>query len=108
MSMNVMASGERANGETFKFWTKTVSVSQYGGVLMAEKYLQEGERVQLTNEFNRKKALGRIISVRKERDGHYCAAFEFVQGEENFWSMVFPRAGAKPMRRVAARRASGE
>jgi hypothetical protein len=34
MCMNVLAYGEKAKGEKFRYWTHTVSVSAHGGMLV--------------------------------------------------------------------------
>lgn len=103
MCMNVLAYGENEAREKFKFWTRTVSVSAYGGVIVVERLLAVGQVFQLMNEYNSKKAKARVVSVRTLREGEVHAAFEFVEGGEKFWSMVFPAAGARPLRRVVAR-----
>jgi hypothetical protein len=103
MSMRLVVSGERADGQKFKFWTRTESVSRHGGIMILNNMLDEAQQVELLNEFNHKKARVRIVSVKRSRDGQVHGAFEFVQGEENFWSMNFPVAGAKPLRRWTAR-----
>jgi hypothetical protein len=105
MCMNVLAFGETKAGEKFKFWTRTTSVSQHGGVMVIESPIAKGQELQLMNEYNLKKALARIVSLRIGKEGEVIAAFEFMQGEERFWSMTFPASGArgtrKPMPRVA-------
>jgi hypothetical protein len=103
MSMRVVASGERRDGQKFKFWTRTESVSRYGGMMILNDMLDERQEVELLNEFNRKKALIRILSVKRNRDGQVHAAFEFVEGGDNFWGMTFPAAGAKPLRKWTPR-----
>jgi len=105
--MDVLAYGDMENGEKFKYWTKTVSVSQYGGVILVEAPLNVGQLFQLMNEFNMKKAEARVVSLRKLKDGQAQAAFEFVKDGDRFWSMVFPPAGAKPLRKPVVRQANG-
>jgi len=107
MTMDVLAYGDLENGDKFKYWTKTVSVSQYGGVIIVQEPLNVGHVFQLMNEFNMKKAEARVVSSRKVKDGQLQAAFEFVKDGDGFWSMVFPPAGAKPLRRSVARQAMG-
>jgi hypothetical protein len=104
MSMNVLAYGEKAEGEKFRYWTHTVSVSAHGGVLVENGTLATGQRFQLLNEYNRKRAECKVVSMRRGKDGAGNIAFEFVEGGENFWSMTFPVSGAKPLRRMAGRR----
>jgi hypothetical protein len=103
MCMNVLAYGETPDGEKFRFWTRTTSVSGHGGALELETALVEGQIIELMNEYNLKKATAKIVSVRRGKKGPASAAFEFVSGGESFWSMAFPAAKAKPLRRFFAR-----
>ncbi len=84
----------------FKFSTRTVSVSKHGGVILLEAPLPVGQQFQLVNEFNNRKAICRVVSVRLGKDGKLHGAFELHCPEGNFWSMSFPVAGARPMKRV--------
>jgi len=104
MCMNVLAYGDKAEGEKFKYWTHTISVSTHGGVLVEDGTLVMGQRFQLMNEYNRRKAECRVVAMRRGKDGVANVAFEFVEGGDNFWSMTFPPTGAKPLRRVAGGR----
>jgi hypothetical protein len=106
MSMNLLVYGDNDEG-IFRFWTKSVSVSAYGGVLTMETALSVGQTFQLMNEHNGKKALARIVAVRSVKEGLSQGSFEFVEGGEKFWSMAFPAAGAKPLRRLVRREAQG-
>jgi hypothetical protein len=103
MCMNVLAYGETPEGEKFKFWTRTVSVAGHGGVLELETPLKQGQVFELMNEYNMKRAFAKIVSLRSGKKGQTNAAFEFLQGGERFWSMSFPAANAKPLRRFVAR-----
>ncbi|MGC2764485.1 MAG: hypothetical protein WB607_03180 [Candidatus Acidiferrum sp.] len=103
MCMNVVVHGETGPGAKFKYWTKSVSVSAFGGVVLLETMLPVGQEFHLANEHNGKQAQARIVAVRQTREGQVHASFEFTEGAERFWSMTFPPAGAKPMRRRAPR-----
>lgn len=102
MTMNVLAYGQTGDGQKFKFWTHTTSVSAHGGVLSLDKALERGQEFELMNEYTTKKALARVVSVRRGSEGQVNAAFEFLRGGESFWSMAFPPAGAKPLRKFRA------
>ena len=108
ISINVLVYGEREAGEKFKYWTRTVSVSGYGGAMVLEEALEVGQKFELMNEYNNRKAQAKIVSVKNLRDGQAHAAFEFVEGGERFWSMVFPAAGAKPLRKLVPRIVNAE
>jgi len=103
MCMNVLAFGETGDGEKFKFWTRTTSVSGHGGVLALEAALEQGQEFELMNEYNMKRAVAKIVSLRCGKDGQVNAAFEFLRGGESFWSMAFPAAGARPVRKFHAK-----
>ena len=107
MCMTVEIQGKTDSGEFFKYGTKTVSVNGHGGVVSLLATLDVGQRIQLTNEFNDKKAEAKVVGVRTVRDGQVLASFEFVSGGEKFWSMAFPAPGARPLRRLVPRVASG-
>jgi len=101
--MNVLMYGETPDGEKFRYWTKSVSVSAHGGVLLLEATLELGQEFQVMNEYNGKKAHAKVVAVRGTREGQVNASFEFTEGGEKFWSMTFPPAGAKPLRRLMTR-----
>lgn len=103
MTMNVLVYGVTSEGEKFKFWTRTTSVSAHGGVLVLETALGAGQVMDLMNEYNMKKASARIVSLRRGKEGQVNAAFEFVKGGESFWSMAFPASGARPLRTFRAK-----
>lgn len=107
MTMNVLAYGQSEGGEKFKFWTKTTSVAAHGGVMQMEARLAVGQVFQVMNEYNMRKAQAKIVAVRQVRDGALLGAFEFVEDAENFWSMSFPAAGAKPIRRFVSKPGAG-
>jgi len=107
LTMNVLAFGEKAEGDKFKYWTHTLCVSAYGGLLVEDGKLAAGQRFHLINEYNRKKAECKVVSTRWIEDGVGNVAFEFVAGGENFWSMTFPASGAKPLRRAPGNRSRG-
>ncbi len=100
VSMQMEVTGVGESDAPFKFSTRTISVSQHGGVILLESPLPVGHRFELLNEFNNRKATCRIVSVRMHKDGKLHGAFELHCPEGNFWSMSFPKAGARPMKRV--------
>jgi hypothetical protein len=100
VSVQMLATGMDDSKHKFHFVTKTVSVSANGGVILLDAPLPMGQKFHLVNEFNKKKAACRIVSVRTGRDGKLLGAFELLCAEGNFWSMVFPPSGAKPLKRL--------
>ena len=100
MCMDVLAYGEDAQGEKFKFWTRTLSVSEHGGVLVLAATIEVGQQFHLMNEYNLRKASVRMVGLRRGKEGQVYGSFEFVHGGDRFWSMVFPTSGARPLRKI--------
>jgi c-di-GMP-binding flagellar brake protein YcgR len=107
LSMSVQVHGKAGCGEKFTFRTRTVTVSGHGGMIVLEDLLAVGQIIEVTNVCNERTARAKIVSARTTRDGKVHGAFEFVDGGEKFWSMAFPVAGAKPLRRLLPRAANG-
>jgi c-di-GMP-binding flagellar brake protein YcgR len=108
MCINVLVYGQNESGEKFRYWTRSLSVSGFGGVVLLEEELAVGQTLQVMNEYNGRKARAKIVAVRSTKDGQVQASFEFVEGGEKFWSMTFPPANAKPLRRLLPRPAEGD
>jgi len=100
VSIQMEVRGVSGSEVPFKFLTRTVSVSQHGGVILLEAPLPVGQKFELVNQFNDRKATCRVVSVRLGKDGKLHGAFELHCPEGSFWSMSFPAAGARPMKRV--------
>jgi len=100
VSIQMEVTGVTESNAPFKFSTRTISVSQHGGVILLEAPLPVGQKFELENQFNNRKATCRIVSARLSKDGKLHGAFELHCPEGNFWSMSFPAAGARPMKRV--------
>ena len=102
MSMRVLVYGDCDEG-IFRYWAKSESVSAHGGVLLLESEMAVGQTFNVANEHNGKKATAKIVAVRSGKEGDVHASFEFVEGGDRFWSMAFPAAGAKPLRKLVPR-----
>jgi c-di-GMP-binding flagellar brake protein YcgR len=97
--------GQTDTGEKFSVKTLSHSVSLHGASIELEQGVVLGEILQLENEHTREKAEGKVVSIRRTRDGKRYVAVEFTAGV-NFWHMVFPIPGARPMRRPIASKVS--
>ena len=65
-----------------------------------------GEVLRLENEITKEKVEGKVVSIRRARDGKRYVAIEFMEGDPNFWHMAFPVPGARPMRRPISAKVS--
>ena len=56
----------------------------------------------IENELTHEQVEGRVVTLKKTREGKMHVGVEFTNKDVNFWHMNFPAPGAKPMRRLAA------
>lgn len=98
--------GQTDTGEKFSVKALSHSVSLHGASIELNEGVVLGEILQLENETTSEKAEGKVVSIRRARDGKRYVAVEFTSGDVNFWHMVFPTPGARPMRRPISSKAS--
>ena len=90
LSIPLKVHGISTEGETFAVATKTHTVSLHGASLELEFPVEQVE--------------ARVVTIKKTRENKVHVGVEFVDSDINFWHMVFPAPGAKPMRRPVAQR----
>lgn len=102
LSIPLKVHGISTEGETFAVATKSHTVSLHGASLELEYPVQLGDILMVENELTHEQAEARVATLKKTREGNMHVGFEFTDKSVNFWHMVFPAPGAKPMRRHAA------
>lgn len=80
--------------------TQTQSVSLHGASLELDLGVTIGSVLVLEKEGSREKIEGKIVSIRPGKDGKTYVGVEFTSIQPNFWHIVFPVPGARPLRRV--------
>jgi len=106
LTVPLRVSGKTEIGERFSVKALSHSVSLHGASVELEQGVVLDEILQLENAVTHEKAEGKVVSIRRSREGKRYVAVEFTSGDVNFWHMVFPVPGARPMRRPAASKAS--
>jgi hypothetical protein len=96
--------GISTEGETFAVGTKTHTISLHGASLELEFPVQLGDILMIENELTREQVEGRVVTLKKTRENKMHVGVEFTDKNVNFWHMVFPVPGAKPMRRYVPQR----
>src|ERR1700704_6991143 len=86
--------GKTEIGEKFSIQALSHSVSLHGASIELELGVVLGEILELQNEITREKVEGKVVSIRRARDGKKHVAIEFLSDEANFWHMAFPIPGA--------------
>ena len=106
LSVPLRVSGLTEIGEKFSVKAMSHTVSRHGASIELELEVVLGEMLRLENEITREKVEGKVVSIRRTRDGKKFVAIEFNSGEANFWHMAFPVPGARPMRRPLSSKVS--
>jgi PilZ domain len=84
----------------FTVETKSHTVSLHGGSIELDMHVALGDILEFENKKNGERAVGKVVTIRRARDGKTYVAVEFVDPDVNFWHMAFPIPGAKPLRRI--------
>ena len=104
LSIPLKVHGISTEGETFAVATKSHTVSLHGASLELEFPVQLGDILMIENELTHEQVEGRVVTIKKTRENKVHVGVEFVDSVINFWHMVFPAPGAKPLRRHVAQR----
>jgi PilZ domain len=106
LTVPLRVSGKTEIGEKFSLRAMSHTVSLHGASVELEQGVVLGEMLQLENEITREKVEGKVVSIRRGRDGKRYVSIEFTEREPNFWHMAFPIPGARPMRRQISSKVS--
>jgi len=106
LSVPLRVSGHTEIGERFSVKTLSHSVSLHGTSIELELEVVLGEILNIENEVTGEIVEGKVVSIRRTRDGKKYVAMEFSSSKANFWHMAFPVPGAKPLRRPLSSRVS--
>jgi hypothetical protein len=106
LSVPLRVSGHTQIGERFSIRAMSHSVSLHGASIELDLEVVLGEILQLENEITKEQVDGKVVSIRRMRDGKKYVAIEFVSADANFWHMAFPVPGAKPLRRLISSKVS--
>jgi PilZ domain len=99
LSIPLKVHGISTEGETFAVATKSHTVSLHGASLELEYPVQLGDILTVENESTQEQTEARVVTIKKTRESKVHVGLEFTDKDVNFWHMVFPVPGAKPMRR---------
>jgi PilZ domain len=106
LSVPLRVSGKTEIGEKFSVKALSHSVSLHGASIELDLEVVLGEILQLENEITREKVEGKVVSIRRSRDGKKYVAIQFISEDANFWHMAFPVPGARPLRRPISAKVS--
>jgi PilZ domain len=96
--------GHNVGGEPFTVETRSHTVSLHGASIELDFEVALGDLLRLENEKTRERVEGKVVAIRRSRDGKTYVGLEFTDQDVNFWHMSFPVPGAKPLRRTFAQK----
>jgi hypothetical protein len=92
--------GKLEGGEKFCVQTYSQSVNRHGALFTMETPVTMGQTLLLVNDITAQAVECHVAAVRRGRDGKTYIGVEFANAEGNFWHMVFPVPGTRPLRRA--------
>jgi hypothetical protein len=98
--------GQTETGDKFTALTQSHTVSLHGVSVELDEGVVLGEILQLENQTTREKIEGKVVTIRRSRDGKTYVGIEFTTSSTNFWHMAFPAPGARPLRRPISAKVS--
>jgi hypothetical protein len=99
LSVPLKVHGITSEGETYAVETKSHTVSLHGASIELEHSVALGDILLLENKLTEEQAEGKVVGIKRSRDGKVHVGVEFTDFNLNFWHMAFPAPGAKPLRR---------
>ncbi len=99
LAVPLRVQGRSESGEQFTAVTQSHTVSLHGASVELQESVVLGEILQLENLISREKIEGKVVTIRRSRDGKTYVGVEFTEPKPNFWHMAFPAPGARPLRR---------
>jgi PilZ domain len=106
LSVPLRVTGHSQTGEKFTILTQSHTVSLHGASLELDAGVVLGEVLLLENEKTHERVEGKVVAIRRSRDGKTYVGVEFTTPEPNFWHMAFPSPGARPLRRLVSNKVS--
>jgi PilZ domain len=107
LSVPLRVHGITAEGETYAVDTKSHTVSLHGASMEVGRTVALGDVLLLEHGTTHEQAEAKVVNMKKSsRDGKVLVGVEFTDRNLNFWHVVFPAPGARPLRRQVAERVS--
>ena len=106
LTVPLKVQGQTEGGDRFTVLTQSHTVSLYGASIELDAAVPLGEILQIENQNTRESIEGKVVAVRRSRDGKTYVGVEFTTAKKNFWHMAFPVPGARPLRRQITAKAS--
>jgi hypothetical protein len=108
LSVPLSVHGKNESGEKFTGQTTSQSVNRHGVLFPLELPVLVGQTLKVVNDITAQSIESRVVSVRRGKDGKTYVGVEFVSAEVNFWHMVFPIPGTRPLRRAISSTSSSK
>lgn len=90
LSVPVQVYGLNACGESFREFTRMLSVNAYGGLLALAARVEKGQTILVVNRTTRREQDCRVVDVGPAQNGQWSVGVTFAHPTEDFWQIYFP------------------
>ncbi len=90
LSIPVQVYGLNAFGESFREFTRMLSVNAHGGLLALAARVERDQTILLVNRTTRKEQECRVVGVGPVENGKWSVGVAFAHPIEDFWQIYFP------------------
>jgi hypothetical protein len=86
----VQVYGQDVFGESFREFTRMVSVSAHGGLLALAARVHKSQTILVVNRNTREEQECRVVHLGPVQDGKGTVGIEFAHAAADFWKIHFP------------------
>jgi len=90
LSVPVKVYGQNIFGESFREFTRMLSVNANGGLLALAASVRPDQTILVENRKTREEQEFRVIQVGKLQEGKWSVGITFVHRAVSFWRIYFP------------------
>ncbi len=83
------------NGETVTVAAHTVAVNIHGAMVLCQRTIDAGTKLQVVNERTQHKIDSRVTRAPRDSSEGFLIPIEFTSPSPNFWQITFPPANWK-------------
>ena len=107
LSIQILVTGKRGDGQPFAEETETVVVSVHGGLIFLAESVNAAQPLTVRNLKSGEVVLCTVIDVGPAHDGKREVGIQFLESSEKFWRVSFPPEHWSPHSPEAKRFSAG-
>lgn len=107
LSIQILVTGKRGDGQPFSEETETVVVNVQGALIFLAESVKAAQSLTIRNLKSGEDVLCKVIDVGPAHDGKREVGIEFLEASEKFWRVSFPPEHWSPHSPEAKRFSAG-